>query len=611
MAAVAAASSSSSSQPVAVEASPFHVGQSLILRVDTLAKQGFKGYSQEQQDAFKKLADKVGTKISECDLPSLQRLLASPEAQLLLPPPIERLFPSLKAEVMATNNNSPNFISTIFENGLFLGGVHAYIHIGPMGITHVVKVSEEQLIDGYQLPPGVTCLDIGTPDATAYAEKLIQVASHGKADCNDPSTWFASTFQFIDEALKHRGKVLVHCAAGVSRSATIIIAYLMSRCGISYGQALAHVKARRPIVNPNEGFVQILQSYDRALESRRRPISPLFSSKLIASLQQLAPYNPFTYSPILTNQTGSALLIGSPGQSVETLQSHHIRRVIQIRNCRNKPMDTPREISTFEVPLWPTERAWEALCGGLNLRDSLPKIHWFFELFSFIDEGLENGEKILIHCSDPDNNHGLSSAIAIAYLMRRFGVSFTKAVSYVHQRRSEECISSDLDWGLQHYGESISSSPKQNQTDQLLQVYRRIHIDARNRQLSEVERRMRQLEREAPSAAKKLYDQMKRLMRLEHHHPSQHDPDYGKTLFFDSKQAPNRILSLKFVQLELIVNQMLKAVKDEKEYNRYRAAAEEVDRGFYGELPPFDSNQPLEDQLKALANRRQLTIEKI
>lgn len=54
--------------------------------------------------------------------------------------------------------------------------------------------------------------------------------------------------------------VLVHCMAGVSRSASVVIYYLMKSKGISYEKAYRYVESKRPIVNPNSGFVKTLRS---------------------------------------------------------------------------------------------------------------------------------------------------------------------------------------------------------------------------------------------------------------------------------------------------------------------------------------------------------------
>ena len=50
------------------------------------------------------------------------------------------------------------------------------------------------------------------------------------------------------------GVVLVHCVAGVSRSAAVVVAFLMWALGLPFLEARARVKAARPIVNLNLGF---------------------------------------------------------------------------------------------------------------------------------------------------------------------------------------------------------------------------------------------------------------------------------------------------------------------------------------------------------------------
>ena len=50
------------------------------------------------------------------------------------------------------------------------------------------------------------------------------------------------------------GRVLLHCSQGVSRSASLAIAYLMWKRGGSFDEVLAAVKAIRGVANPNIGF---------------------------------------------------------------------------------------------------------------------------------------------------------------------------------------------------------------------------------------------------------------------------------------------------------------------------------------------------------------------
>ena len=61
----------------------------------------------------------------------------------------------------------------------------------------------------------------------------------------------------------------MHCFAGVSRSATIVIAYLMQELGMSLVDAMQHVRKQRYFINPNDGFRRQLQAFQRELTLKR------------------------------------------------------------------------------------------------------------------------------------------------------------------------------------------------------------------------------------------------------------------------------------------------------------------------------------------------------
>jgi protein-tyrosine phosphatase len=67
---------------------------------------------------------------------------------------------------------------------------------------------------------------------------------------------------FIDNALETGNSVLVHCAAGVSRSASVVIAYLMLKKNYSFDEAFSTTKRARPCISPNHGFLEQLQALD-------------------------------------------------------------------------------------------------------------------------------------------------------------------------------------------------------------------------------------------------------------------------------------------------------------------------------------------------------------
>ena len=77
---------------------------------------------------------------------------------------------------------------------------------------------------------------------------------------------------FIDQCLAAGGKVLVHCNDGMSRSASLVIAYIMQTYGMDFKSALNYVQQRRFCVQPNDGFEQQLKEFEpiyRALIENR------------------------------------------------------------------------------------------------------------------------------------------------------------------------------------------------------------------------------------------------------------------------------------------------------------------------------------------------------
>lgn len=80
---------------------------------------------------------------------------------------------------------------------------------------------------------------------------------------------FSEAFAFIDEARANKRGVLIHCFAGLSRSVTIAVAYIMQLKNISRDEALATVRKARPAARPNDGFLLELRSYEEILKQKR------------------------------------------------------------------------------------------------------------------------------------------------------------------------------------------------------------------------------------------------------------------------------------------------------------------------------------------------------
>ena len=75
--------------------------------------------------------------------------------------------------------------------------------------------------------------------------------------------YFLQAYEFIHEALSNPlNRVLVHCGFGVSRSASLVIMYLMKRWEKSYDEAYNYTKSCREIIEPNEGFKTQLMKFE-------------------------------------------------------------------------------------------------------------------------------------------------------------------------------------------------------------------------------------------------------------------------------------------------------------------------------------------------------------
>ena len=106
-----------------------------------------------------------------------------------------------------------------------------------------------------------------TLEARGEGFRLLHLKLHDIPSFNI-SPYFEAAADFIAQALQvdeatelgsvTKGPVFVHCAAGVSRSATILAAYFVHKKGYSVAKALDTLQRARPVVRPNIGFLKAL-----------------------------------------------------------------------------------------------------------------------------------------------------------------------------------------------------------------------------------------------------------------------------------------------------------------------------------------------------------------
>ncbi|CAK6442629.1 unnamed protein product [Pipistrellus nathusii] len=138
--------------------------------------------------------------------------------------------------------------------GLYLGDqdiANNHRELRRLGITHVLNASHSRWRGTHEAYEGlgIRYLGVEAHDSPAF----------------DMSIHFQTAADFIHRALSlPGGKILVHCAVGVSRSATLVLAYLMLYHHLTLVEAIKKVKDHRGII-PNRGFLRQLLALDRRL----------------------------------------------------------------------------------------------------------------------------------------------------------------------------------------------------------------------------------------------------------------------------------------------------------------------------------------------------------
>ncbi|KAK2948522.1 putative Protein-tyrosine-phosphatase MKP1 [Blattamonas nauphoetae] len=104
-----------------------------------------------------------------------------------------------------------------------------------------------------------------------------QMASHETTSCSkdDQTTDILSLFPFfitlIESVRLRHGAVFIHCHQGVSRSAAIVIAYLMFNCNSSFEKSFSFARSIRGIIRPNIGFQMQLLAWETILHTGFSP----------------------------------------------------------------------------------------------------------------------------------------------------------------------------------------------------------------------------------------------------------------------------------------------------------------------------------------------------
>lgn len=178
----------------------------------------------------------------KCTVEELQSLLQDEGGFTMLPDnPIDEVYPGLYiADCQVAQNRF------VLQN---------------KGITHVLNVAKGNDSFSCNSDPelyeklGIHLLQVEVSDNESFPIKSV----------------FNETSKFIEEALAGGGQVVVHCRAGISRSSTVVLAFLMQKHNMSAQDAVCHVHQRR-FICPNDGFLQQLCDLDEELALEREKV---------------------------------------------------------------------------------------------------------------------------------------------------------------------------------------------------------------------------------------------------------------------------------------------------------------------------------------------------
>ena len=130
---------------------------------------------------------------------------------------------------------------------IYLGdieGFNDFDYFSKEKITHILS-----LID----------VNINIPEFYKIKHKLISIEDEENVNL---LKYLKECIEFIESA----DKIYIHCMCGISRSPSIVIAYLMWKAHCSYYDAYFFVKNRRSYICPNDGFVEQLKLFENLIK---------------------------------------------------------------------------------------------------------------------------------------------------------------------------------------------------------------------------------------------------------------------------------------------------------------------------------------------------------
>lgn len=171
---------------------------------------------------------------------------------------------------MQNNTNLLNYLNMIKSSGGDLLTANCVIQgsgeTGSLFISNFSVALDEGELKSHKISAVLSAVASERPPTKLYSKLKIKqkVFTCQDFEKQDISQHFKPACEFIEEELA-KGNVLVHCGAGVSRSSTIVISYLMWKNKIPFMEALKIMEKRHPPTRPNPGFQKQLIKYEKII----------------------------------------------------------------------------------------------------------------------------------------------------------------------------------------------------------------------------------------------------------------------------------------------------------------------------------------------------------
>ena len=164
-------------------------------------------------------------------------------------------------QMVVIQREKPPTFATRVKDGIFIGTVHAALDPGFIftnKITHIVNCAGANVMNRWE-GMGIRYLTFNWADADV-SDVL---------DSKDAN--ITRICEFMDGALDAAEGVLIHSVRGGSRSATVLVGYLVKKYGWPVDVALDFIRRKRPEINPKPAFVRQLKSMrKRAVRKRNQ-----------------------------------------------------------------------------------------------------------------------------------------------------------------------------------------------------------------------------------------------------------------------------------------------------------------------------------------------------